>query len=304
MNFTEEVKNELIEIQDEPCCKNAGLSAYVKGAGTLEVAEGKIGFSLSSDNVKVLNYFAKVLDIQYSEEPYNVNKVKRIKAEFFSENTAKILSDLGIIDTSNGDILLNFGIDKYIIENDCCKRAYIRGAFLAGGSVTIPDKDKKIGYHLEFVFSNYTNADDFCLLLSSLDFLPKLIERKGYVVYFNSSKEICDILALMGAEKALKKVQRVISVKKSINDSNRRINCDLSNISKQVNAFLKQKEAIRLIEQTIGLDSLGQDLQLTAKARLENPDSSLDALSQMLNISKSCLNHRLRKIVEISRTIS
>jgi len=304
MNFTEEVKSELISINCEPCCKNAGLSAYIKGAGTLEVKQGQIGFTLSSESSKILNYFASILNMQYSEEPYNVNKVKRIKAEFFSHQTGDILSDLGIIENVDGGIRVNFGVDKYVTENECCKKAYVSGAFLASGSVSIPDLDKKIGYHLEFIFSNYTNATDFCQLLSELDFMPKLIERKGYVVYFNSSKEVCDVLKLMGAEKAYKKAKKVIKDRKTKNDSNRRYNCDMSNISKQVNAFLKQKEAINLIESTIGLDGLSEELKITCLARLNYPESSLEDLAEELKISKSCLNHRLRKILEISKNLN
>ncbi len=303
MSFTEEVKNELIEIDSEPCCENAGLSAYIKGAGTLEVKQGKIGFTLSGENVKILNYFAQILSTQYSEEPYEVNKIKRIKAQFLSEQTGDILNSLGIIDTSEGGIKINFGIDKYVVENECCKKAYVRGAFLSSGSVNIPDGDKKIGYHLEFVFSNYTNATDFCEVLLDLNLMPKLIERKGYVVYFNATKDVCDVLKILGAEKAYKKAKTIIKNRRNKNDINRRINCDISNISKQVNAFLKQKEAINLIKMTIGLDELSQDLKDTCLARLNNPDSSLEDLAEILGVSKSCLNHRLRKIVEISKNL-
>ena len=156
----------------------------------------------------------------------------------------------------------------------------------------------------EIIFSNYTNATDFCQLLSELDFMPKLIERKGYVVYFNSSKEVCDVLKLMGAEKAYKKAKKVIKDRKTKNDSNRRYNCDMSNISKQVNAFLKQKEAINLIESTIGLEGLSEELKITCQARLNYPESSLEDLAEELKISKSCLNHRLRKILEISKNLN
>jgi len=305
MNFTEEVKTELLQIKDEPCCNNAGLSAYIKGAGTLDVKQGNIGFTLSSESVKILNYFAEIMQKQYSEEPYNVSIIKRIKAEFLSENTRGILLNLGIIEASiDGGVDVNFGIDRYVVENECCKKAYVRGAFLASGSVTLPDGDKKIGYHLEFIFSSYTQAADFCEILLDLDLMPKLIERKGYVVYFNSTKDVLQVLKVLGAQNALKKAKKVIKDRQNKNDSNRRYNCDMSNISKQVNAFLKQKEAINTIETTIGLDKLSEELKATCLARLKYPDSSLEDLALSLNISKSCLNHRLRKIVEISKNLS
>ncbi len=303
MNFTEEVKKELVSIQDEPCCAVAGLSAYIKGSGTFEIRNGEMGFTLTGENPKILGKYADHLRQIYGEEPYNVSKVKRIKAEFYGHNTAHVLSGVGII-ANDGEVTLNFTIDKYVTENDCCKKAYVKGAFLSTGSVLVPDEDKKVGYHLEFIFSNYVGASSFCELLSGLDLMPKLIERKGFVVYFNNAREICQVLKIMGAKESEKKLKKIIRSRAVKNNINRQMNCEMSNISKQVNASIRQRNAITLIEQTIGLNALGEELKSVCNARLENPESSMEALAEILNLSKSCLNHRLRKIMEISKNLN
>lgn len=303
MNFSEEVKRELVNISDEPCCAVAGLSAYIKGVGTLERRRGELGFVLVSESPQILGKYAQHLKSLYGEEPYNVSKVKRIKAEYFGYRASEILASLGIIKNSS-DLMVNFSLDRYLIENDCCKKAYIKGAFLATGSITVPDADKRAGYHLEFVFSSYAGADSFCGLLSDLDFMPKLIERKGFVVYFNNAKEICELLKLMGAKNGEKKLAKIISSRAVNNNINRQMNCEMSNISKQVNASISQRNAIMLIEQTVGIDSLGEELALVCKGRLASPESSMETLAEELNISKSCLNHRLRKIMEISKNLT
>ena len=303
MNFSEEIKKELVNIPDEPCCAVAGLSAYIKGVGTLERRRGELGFVLVSESPLILNKYAEHLKSLYGEEPYNVSRVKRIKAEYFGFRASEILTSLGIINDTS-DLMVKLSLDRYLIENDCCKRAYVKGAFLATGSITVPDADKRAGYHLEFVFSSYAGADSFCTLLSDLDFMPKLIERKGFVVYFNNTKEIAELLLLMGAVQGEKKLKKIIRSRAVNNNINRQMNCEMSKISKQVNASIRQRNAISLIAQTVGIDSLGEELATVCRGRIANPSSSMEALAEELNISKSCLNHRLRKIMEISKSLT
>lgn len=303
MSFSEEIKQELVSIADEPCCAVAGLSAYIKGVGTLERRRGELGFILVSESAPILGKYAQHLKSLYGEEPYNVNRVKRIKAEYFGYRASEVLTSLGIISDSQA-LTVKLGLDKYIIENECCKKAYIKGAFLATGSITVPDMDKRAGYHLEFVFSTYAGADSFCELLSELDFMPKLIERKGFVVYFNNAKEIGELLLLMGAKQGEKKLKKIIKSRAVNNNINRQMNCEMSNISKQVNASIRQRNAIMNIEQTVGIDSLGEELAVVCRGRLNSPQSSMETLAEELNISKSCLNHRLRKIMAIAKSLN
>ena len=165
-------------------------------------------------------------------------------------------------------------------------------------------KKGRTGYHLEFVFSKYLTAQHFSSLLGELGFFPKLIERKNsFIVYFKQHEEIKDLLAYMGANSAVFEFSDLVIMRDVKNNTNRITNCEISNVNKQVEASLKQCNAIKLIAETIGLEALSPELEKTAKARLKYSDYPLSDLADMLNISKSCLNHRLRKLVAIAESI-
>ena len=186
------------------------------------------------------------------------------------------------------------------------RAAYVRGAFLGSGSVTVPEEGKSgnTGYHLEFVFSNYQTATDFCEILSEAYFMPKLTARKeSYVVYFKTIDEISDLLAFIGATKAVLTVSEIAVEKDMNNDMNRKINCEMSNMVKQMDASVKQIRAIDKIEETIGLKSLPEGLRQVAEARLKFKKNTLSEIADELGITKSCLNHRFRKIIEIAENL-
>ncbi len=304
MSFSDEVKKEIIKsVSQQPCCKMAGLYAFIKGAGTLIVEKGKIGFSLSADNREILGLYVGYLYSLYGIKPLISFTKKKIKAKFLSEKTINVLQDVGIIDCQEGTTV-NFAIDKYIIENDCCKREFLKSLFLAVGDVSLPSENTKSGYHLEFVFSNYVFASDFCEFLASFDLISKTVERNSTtVVYFNSAKEIIDLLYLLDAKKSMVEIKDLFREREVSNNINRQMNCEMSNISKQVNASIAQRNAIDLIEKTIGLQALKEELVVVCVARKDNPESTLEELADKLKISKSCLNHRLRKIMEISKNL-
>lgn len=304
MSFSDEVKKEIIKtVSGQPCCKMAELCAFIKGAGTLIVEGGKVGFSLCADNREILGLYVGYLYSLYGIKPLISFTKKKIKAKYLSEKSINVLQDVGILDCKDG-IEVNLAIDKYVIENDCCKREFIKALFLAVGDVNIPSESTKNGYHLEFVFSNYVFASDFCNLLASFDLISKRVERNSAtVVYFNSAKEIIDVLYLLDAKKSMIEIKDVFREREVNNNINRQMNCEMSNISKQVNASISQRNAIDLIEKTIGLKSLKEELTVVAIARKDNPESTLEELADKLKISKSCLNHRLRKIMEISKNL-
>lgn len=306
MNFSEQIKKQLCEIKRQNCCEIAAFSAFVRTAGSVIRENGTYGIALSGQN-DCLEYFADI-----SERMYNVNPVFSIgsknKINSFSvveDKGEQILFDLGIFKIENGELQISFEPEKYLTENQCCKRAYICGAFMGGGSVTLPSTDgKTTGYHLEFVFSKYATARHFGELLVEVGFLPKHIQRKeNQVIYFKQADEIKDLLEYMQAEQALKSFKEIVSMRDVKNRTNRENNCFLYNTDKIVNASVKQRAAIELIEQTIGLDAMPEELKKTAKSRLKNPEVSLNELSEILGVSKSCLNHRLRKIVAIAENL-
>ena len=308
-HLNEKIKKELCKISySSGCCKSAMLSAFIRTAGSIIVKKNAYGFSVSSSSGECLDYFASLTEELYSAHPiFTVGKNSIIGFSVVDENSLQILIDLGIIKIDEGELTIALEPDEYLVENDCCKRAYIRGAFMGGGSLTVPDSNTKAsttGYHLEFVFSKYLTAQHFSSVLVSVGFLPKLTERKNnYVVYFKQHEEIKDLLAFMGANSGVLEFSDLVVLREVKNNTNRITNCEISNVNKQVEASLKQCQAIKVISETIGLETLSPELEKTAKARLKYSDYPLSDLATYLNVSKSCLNHRLRKLVAIAESI-
>lgn len=308
MNFTEKVKNEIIsEPIVSPCCKLAALSAYLRTAGTIEIQNGNVGFSFSGD-LQTNEFFQDVIKSLYGIEPeiYVDSKGERTKSVYISKTTINVLKDAETVKISKGGLDIELGISERLIKKRCCQKAYIKGAFLGAGSVTVPKmkSDKATGYHMEFVFSKYLTALDFSHVLSENGLVSKLIERKDFfVVYSKSSEEICDLLVTVGAKKCCLELQDIIVKKMVKNNTNRIVNCEMSNLSKQIDASLKSRSDIRTISDVLGLDNLPLPLKCVAEARLNYPEDTLSQLSERLNITKSCLSHRLKRLSEIAEQL-
>lgn len=305
MTFSNAVKKEILSSKSrQPCCKLAGLSAFIKGAGTLIVENGTIGFSLSGENEEILKNYSQDIFSLYGIKPTQEKSKKKLKLQFLSDKSFGVLKDTGIVFSCAEGISVNLGIDKYLVENDCCKREFLKALFLACGTVNIPSENGKSGYHLEFVFSNYVFAQDFCCLMASYDILSKTVERNSAtVVYFNSVKDILDVLYLLDAKKSMVGIKDVYRIREFSNNVNRQMNCEMSNINKSVNASISQRNAISLIDNAIGLNSLKEELRQVCVFREKYPQATMEELAVYLNISKSCLNHRIRKIMEISKNL-
>ena len=188
-------------------------------------------------------------------------------------------------------------INLPVVEEECCKTAFLRGAFLAGGSVTDPGK----GYHLELTTTHKSVAREaYALLQEVMGFYPKSAQRSGgQVLYLKQSEQISDCLTYMGAPLAAMGIMEARLEKELNNKVNRRCNCDDANTSKVVEAAQEQIAAIRILQERGVLESLQEKLQQAAYARLEHPESSLTELAQMMEppISKPAMNHRLKKLV-------
>ncbi len=313
MNFSEEVKSEILKIEHNSlCCKKALLSAFLRTAGSIEIRGGDIGVAMATDIEETAREVSKVICDLYGLTPKietTADKPRRKKRTTFTcieKNSIFLLIDLGIIEVDGEGAKIRLNINWETVEDDCCKASYIRGAFLGSGSVTLPKSDgsSSTGYHLEFVFTNYQTATDFCELLSEVYLMPKLIERKdSFIVYLKTIDEIAELLAIMGANGAVERIMGLAMLKEEKNNYNRKLNCEISNMSKQMGASAKQINAVNKIDQVIGLKQLPDNLRTVAEARLKNKNLTLVELADKLNLTKSCLNHRLRKIVEISDSL-
>jgi DNA-binding protein WhiA len=192
-------------------------------------------------------------------------------------------------------------VDGLLLQQSCCKRAFIRGAFLAAGSISNPDKS----YHFEIVCRFLEQAKQLQEVINFFELDAKIVERKNhFVVYLKEGSQIVDILNIMEAHVALMNLENVRILKEMRNAVNRKVNCETANISKTVNAAVKQLEDIIYIRDTMGFETLPESLRKIAELRLEYPEAPLKELGTYLNppVGKSGVNHRLRKISTIAET--
>jgi DNA-binding protein WhiA len=228
----------------------------------------------------------------------NKNNTFVIKVDS-SAATKHILSSLGY---ERQDGFPGFTFPERLLGRGCCRRAYLRGAFLASGSVSDPEKT----YHLEIVVSSFQHAQELLKVMAACNIRGKCSGRKGnWVVYVKDSSEIVTFLTVIGAVSAVLQLENVKVYKEMRNSINRLVNCEAANISKAAIAAMEQIDAIRLLESTIGLEQLEPELSELAKLRLAHPYASLRELGDMSNprIGKSCVNHRMRKLRRLAGSI-
>ncbi|WP_346894749.1 DNA-binding protein WhiA [Clostridium sp. UBA7503] len=308
MSFSLKVKNEVCrnsELSKDEIA--AQLSAIMKSSGTLGFGFNRsITFKIVTENPAIARWIFKNLKDFYDihtkllVKKSNSLKKNNIYMVLIPEevDVKGLLQELGIIE-KDGLFNIHYGVPVEVIKNENCKRAYIKGAFLGGGSISNPEKT----YHLEFVTHDQDYANELSDLINSYKLNSKVIQRKNsFVIYLKEGEQIVDLLNIIGAHNALLELENIRIMKEMRNNVNRIVNCETANLSKTVNAAVRQVESIKLIESEIGLDRLPKNLKEVAKLRLAFPDESLKELGAMLNppVGKSGVNHRLRRIEKIA----
>ena len=308
MSFSAETKNELARVfSNDKCCNISELSAIVRLSGSIQLAGyKKLNLKISTELNSIARKVFKLLKSNFGiNTEISVNKNQMLKrnssyvlmvtSEMGAEN---LLRELGILSREEGFFTMNKVPEDLIKDNECI-RAFIRGAFLGGGSISDPEKN----YHLEFVANNEEFAESLKNLINSLGFNSKTVSRKNnYVVYLKESEQISDLLNIIGAHQALLSLESTKIVKEMRNNVNRLVNCETANLSKTVNAAVRQIENIKYIQSKVGLDHLPPNLREIAELRVDNEDLTLKELGEMASpeLSKSAVNHRLRKIEQIA----
>lgn len=306
MNFTSDVKREIISRGIAgAAAERAALSAFLRTSGALGVKDGKRAFFIVSETENVAEFFGELFEKVFSE-PLSVSRAfadrmsgrSKLVLEYQGLDSERILSGLGLLGKDGG---FYPGISEELIPDKQAAVAYIKGAFLGGGSCILPVGKGKTGYHLEFVFPDRRTAEDFCDLLADSELIAKALDRGGNTVAYVKSKEtISDFLAVTGAENSLRKFSSLVEKRDEANRNNRAANCFSGNADKAATAAVKQMLAIGKLSGSGRADGLSDDLKALAKARAENPALSLRELAEKLGVSKSCLNHRMRKLMEIA----
>lgn len=311
MNFAKEIKQELLSknIKDK-CCKRAFLAGVIRGTGNLFLQDGEYGLEFKLDSEeganRITEYLSSLYGFEMREVGYTLNNrygKEIITLNIHGQGSTKILVDLGVLIENGNEYAVSLKLFDKVCEKECCIRSFLKGLFVAVGNCILPSAKsaQTTGYHSEFVFYHYTTALEVAKKLEDAGVKSKITRRKGtFIVYIKSGEEIKNLVAFLGCPVAVLKITDLIIKREIKNNSNRQKNCDLGNLNKQVEASAKQISAIEKLKSLGEFDRLKKDLKEVAMARLEYQDDTLTELAERLNLSKSCLNHRLRKIVHLA----
>lgn len=311
MSFALDTKNELARIiPEKKCCMLAEIAGFMRIAGSIRlVGLGKFEIVMTTSNPAVARHYKTLIKNYFSIDTKVVmgqgNSLKRGHAYILSigpeELSEQIMRETGILMVKEGMNFISDGIYDGLIKTKCCRKAYLRGAFLAAGTVNNPEKR----YHFEITTSTEILAKEMRRLINHfIDISAKVVERKkGYGVYLKSGEQIKDMLAIMGASQQFFKFDEVMMIKEFKAQTNRINNLDNANIDKAVKAAEKQINCIKKIQQKRGLDFLSPKLREAAEIRIEHPEVGIEELGKLMDppLSKSGINNRLKRIEEIAK---
>ncbi len=304
MSFSSIAKGEICKTEPgEECCELAELSAMLHTAGSINISGGTFTLRLDTENAAVARRAFLLVKRMYGvhtrmEMHTNPLKGNHIYSLLIDEASARMVAlDTRLI----GEDGLSFGTDAAFIKNRCCMVAFLRGAFLGGGSITNPEKR----YHMEFVCGQKEFASGLLNIINELGVTAKMIPRgRTFVVYLKEGDPIVTLLTMMGAHSSILSIENIRIMKSVRNTVNRKVNCETGNLSKTVNASIRQQESIEYIRTHLGLDKLSSGLREVAEARISNPDATLEELAAYIGAaSKSGINHKLRKLDSIAQQL-
>ena len=315
MSFAAETKNELARIiPEKKCCQLADIAGFMRIAGSIGLAgKGMFSFSMSTPNLAVVRHYKQLLK-EYFGVDVSIGKgsqsmVGSGRGSLYTisleadEMTQQILREVGILMVREGMNSFSDEIYNGIIKTKCCRKSFLRGAFLAGGTVSNPEK----GYHFEIDTSSEHIARDIRRICNTFtDISAKGVQRKrGYGVYLKAREQVRDMIAIMGASSQFFEFDNVIMMKDIISQTRRENNFDNANIDKTLRTAEHQIACIKKIEEARGLESLSPKLQEAARARLEHPELDIKELGSIMDppLSKSGINNRLRRITDIAESL-
>ena len=311
MSFASETKTELSRIVPEKkCCMLAEIAGFMRMAGSIRLAGlGKFRIVMTTNNPAVARHYKTLIKTYFSvDAKLDVGQDQSLKRghsyiltigpEDLSE---QILRETGILMVKEGMNFISDGIYDGLIRTKCCRKAYLRGAFMAAGTVNNPEKD----YHFEISTGTETLAKELRKVINGfIDITAKIVTRKKtFGVYLKAGEQIKDVLAIMGSSGQFFKFDEVMMMKELKSEAYRMNNLDNANIDKSLRAAEAQINAIKKIQEKRGLDTLSAKLREAAYARLENPDIGIEELGKLMSppLSKSGINNRLRRIEEIAK---
>lgn len=313
MSFSLNTKNELARIEPEKkCCMLAEIAGFIRMCGSIRLAGGgKFHIIMTTENPAVARHYKKLIKDYFGTDAVlevgQGNSLKKGRAYNLAigpeDLSEQILRETGILMVKEGMNYISDGIYEGLIKTKCCRKACLRGIFLAAGTITDPEK----AYHIEINCSSQILAGDVKKLINSfVDLHAKVsVRKKNYAVYVKEAEQIMDILAILGAHSQIFAFENVRITKEIRNKANRINNCDNANIDKAVKAAEKQILWIRRIEEKKGLRFLPDKLYEVAVLRLDHPEATLQELADMMEppMKKSGINNRFRKIEELANKL-
>lgn len=281
------------------CCARAECYGVLLYCNTFTMQEVRIITENPEFAARLPRLFHRAFNVKFDRLPAEETPGSKLIFQITDpEKLRRIMDTLGYDPRQSLVLHVNFAM----LEEDCCRMSFLRGAFLAGGSVTDPEKR----YHLELSTSHVQASREVSALLQEMGFLPRSVMRGGSaVIYFKQSEHIEDLLTTLGAPVAATEIMTAKVDKEIRNGANRAMNCDMANVNKTLDAVAAQQEAIEKLEKAGQLERLPEKIQETARLRMQNPELPLAQLAALFDppISKSCLNHRIRKIMEEARKL-
>lgn len=304
MSFSSVAKSEICRTEPgAECCDLAELSALIHTAGSIHISGGALALKIDTENAAVARRAFSLIKRLYGVNAKTQMHSNPLKGNhIYSLSIGEQIARMVALDTRLlGEEGLELGTDASFVKSRCCKIAFLRGAFLGGGSITNPEKR----YHLEFVSGQKEFAQGLLNIISELGVSAKVIPRaRTFVVYLKEGDPIVTLLTMMGAHSSILNIENIRIMKSVRNTVNRKVNCETGNLSKTVNASLRQQESIDYIAAHLGLEKLSQGLRDVAEARMDNPDATLEELAAILGAaSKSGVNHKLRKLNSIAEQL-
>ncbi|HAJ74599.1 MAG TPA: DNA-binding protein WhiA [Lachnospiraceae bacterium] len=312
MSFSSEIKIEIAKVSDGARhCRLAELAAFLifGSCRITECGDGSYQIRFQTEHLYMAEKYVLLLkqlfglipQIEEERQPgrnsssYVVNIDDR-------EGAVRILEGVKLIE-ADGSVARGVSLEhSVLLRQECCRRAFLRGAFLVCGSISDPNRS----YHLEMVCNDSFSAAQLCALVRTMEISAKSIIRKKYhVVYIKESDEISRMLGLMGSRVGLMNFENIRILREVRGNVNRKVNCETANINKTVTAAVRQVEDIEYIRDTIGLESLSKVLDEMARVRLQYREASLTELGSLLDppVGKSGVNHRLRKLSKIAEVL-
>lgn len=306
-SFSHKTKEELARrLPEKSCCGKAELAAIIHSLGSIHLRAGdRLILSIAGENASTIRKVLRLLKTYFDvnsriiiEETQRLGHHRRYNLQLSGEEMVKrILIELGIMTRG---CELEGGISPEIVRPGCCRSAFLRGAFLARGSITDPLKND---YHLEIVSENEDFAQGLTYLMNLCGFKSGFSRRKYFHIYLKEADAIGKFLTFIGAHTAFLHLEEVRVIKGMRAEVNRLVNCETANLEKTVRAALEQVEVLSRMENLVGFNSLPEKLREIAWLRLEHPEASLKELGELSHpkLSKSAINHRMRKLLKLAK---